>query len=71
MLSNLASKKKIKKKKNMDNYKIRLKKMAVSCDYAQDTVSDMIRDQIVDSCQSNELGKKSEGEKSNSNQDPA
>ena len=55
----------------MDNYKIRLKKMAVSCDYAQDTVNDMIRDQVVDSCQSNELGKKSEEEKSNSNQDPA
>ena len=46
------------KEENMDNYIIRLKKMAVSCDYAQDTVSDMIRDQIVDSCQSNELRKK-------------
>ena len=31
--------------------------MAVSCDYAQDTVDDIIRDQLVDSCQSNELRK--------------
>ena len=46
------------KEENMDNYIIRLKKMAVSCDYAQDTVNDMIRDKIVDSCQSNELRKK-------------
>ena len=55
MRSELANK---IKEENMDNYVIRLKKMAVSCDYAQDTVSDMIRDQIVDSCQSNELRKK-------------
>ena len=42
----------------MDNYIIRLKKMAISCDYAEDSVNDMIRDQIVDSCHSTDLRKK-------------
>ena len=46
------------KNEKMDDYIIRLKKLAISCDYAEETVSDMIRDQIVDSCQSNELRKK-------------
>ena len=42
----------------MDNYIIRLKKMAISCDYAEDYMNDMIRDQIVDSCHSTDLRKK-------------
>lgn len=46
------------KDENMDNYIIRLKKMAISCEYEQDPADDMIRDQIVDSCHSNELRKK-------------
>ena len=46
------------KNEKMDDYIIRLKKLAISCDYAEETVSDMIRDQIVDSCQSHELRKK-------------
>ena len=46
------------KNEKMDDYIIRLKKLAISCDYAEETVSDMIRDQIVDSCQSNELREK-------------
>ena len=42
----------------MDNYIIRLKKMAISCEYTDDSINDMIRDQIVDSCYSTELRKK-------------
>ena len=42
----------------MDNYIIRLKKMAISCDCAKDSVNDMIRDQIVDSCHSTDIRKK-------------
>ena len=34
---------------------IRLKKMAISCEYAEDSVNDMIRDQIHDSCHSTDL----------------
>ena len=45
------------KNEKMDDYIIRLKKLATSCDYAEETFSDMIRDQIVDSYQSNELRK--------------
>ena len=46
------------KDEKMDNYIIRLKKMAISCEYTDDSVNDMIRDQIVDSCYSTELRKK-------------
>ena len=46
------------KDEKMDNYIIRLKKMAISCDYPEDSINDMIRDQIVDSCQSTQLRKK-------------
>ena len=46
------------KDEKMDNYIIRLKKMAISCEYTDDSINDMIRDQIVDSCYSTELRKK-------------
>ena len=42
----------------MDNYIIRLRKMAISCEYTDDSINDMIRDQIADSCYSTELRKK-------------
>ena len=32
--------------------------MAISCDYPEESINDMIRDQIVDSCHSTELRKK-------------
>ena len=54
----------------MDNYVLRLKKNAVLCDYVQDTINYVIRDQIIDSCQSNELRKNPEGEESYSDQNP-
>ncbi len=42
----------------VDNYVIRLKKLSVSCDFPDDTVTDQIRDQIVENCNSSELKKR-------------
>ena len=42
----------------IDNFIVRLSKLAVSCEFAGDHKNDMIRDQIVDACKSTELRRK-------------
>ncbi|XP_053384619.1 uncharacterized protein K02A2.6-like [Mercenaria mercenaria] len=42
----------------IDNFIIRLKKLAVTCDYPDGSANDMIRDQVVEKCRSTELKKK-------------
>jgi hypothetical protein len=42
----------------IDNFIVRLSKLAVSCEFAGDQKNDMIRDQIVDACKSTELMRK-------------
>ena len=42
----------------IDNFIVRLSKLAVSCEFAGDQKNDMIRDQIVDACKSTELRRK-------------
>ena len=42
----------------IDNFVIRLKKLSVSCEYPDGSVNDMIRDQVVEKCNSKELKKK-------------
>ena len=42
----------------IDNFIVRLSKLAVSCEFAGDQKNDMIRDQIVEACKSTELRRK-------------
>jgi hypothetical protein len=42
----------------IDNFIVRLSKLAVSCEFAGDQKNGMIRDQIVDACKSTELRRK-------------
>lgn len=42
----------------MGNHIIRLKKLSLTCDFADETADDMIRDQIIENCRSQVLRKK-------------
>ena len=57
-MKDICLEKQNKEKETIDNFIVRLSKLAVSCEFAGDQKNDMIRDQIVDACKSTELRKK-------------